>query len=335
MQPLPWHAAEFDALVAAKPQLSHALLVRGPKGIGKLDFARALAQALLCETPAAGGRACGACTACTWFETGGHPDYRQIEPVVTETEDDEGAKTEKKKTHISVEQIRALPEFINISSHRGGPKIIVLHPAEALNVNAANALLKSLEEPPPRTHFILVTHRPHQLLATIKSRCRQLALHAPDNASAAAWLASHGVRDAGLALAHTGDAPLLALELNESEYWGTRAAFLRQITSRDLDVLSAAEAVRDFPIPHVVSWLQKWSYDIAYHRVLGAPRYNPDQREAIARLASQVDPLAALRFYREMVKHQRIAQHPLNARLFIEHLLLAYRDLVQSHAVAA
>ena len=335
MQPLPWHQEEFARLIAARDRLAHAVLVQGPRGIGKVDFARALSQALLCEAPAAGRGACGSCAACAWFESGAHPDYRQVEPAVSEREGDDGEKTEKKATTISVDQIRALGDFVNVSSHRGGPKVIVIQPAEALNVNAANALLKSLEEPPPRTHFLLVSHRPHLLLPTIKSRCRQLPLQPPDRASAAAWLASHGLRDADLALAHTGDAPLLAVELGASEYWGARAAFLRQITAREIDVLGAAEAVRDCPIPHVVSWLQKWSYDLAYCRALGAVRYNPDQHDAIARIAARIDPLAALRFHREMGAHQRIAQHPLNPRLFIEQLLFAYRDLVEPQHAAA
>ena len=333
MLPLPWHQREFDALVGTKDRLAHALLIHGPRGVGKLDFARALAQALLCESPTQTHAACGKCTACAWFESGAHPDYRQVEPAAeSEAEAEEGekpAKTKKPSIYIIVEQIRALPELVNISSHRGGPKVIVLHPAEALNVNAANALLKSLEEPPPGTHFMLVSHRPHHLLPTIKSRCRQVALGAPDRDSAARWLASRGVKDAALALAHTGDAPLLALELDDSGYWGARKAFLRQIAGGEVDVLNAAEAVRDLPVPHIVSWLQKWCCDIAFYRTLGDVRYNPDERDAIARVAARVDPLEALRLYRRMTDCQRIAQHPLNPKLFIEHLLLAYRNLVQ------
>src|ERR1700681_1752344 len=166
MQALEWHEHVFQRLIANKATLPHALLLRGPRGIGKLAFARALAQALLCEVPAENGRSCGACRACAWFETGSHPDYRQIEP---ESESTDSADGEKKSNAISVDQIRALPDFINLSSHRGESKVVVINPAEMLNVNAANALLKNLEEPPPRTYFMLVTHRPHQLLPTIKS----------------------------------------------------------------------------------------------------------------------------------------------------------------------
>ena len=328
-----WHRTEFERLAAMKAQLPHALLLRGRRGIGKFVFARALAQALLCESPGANSEACGKCSACVWFESGSHPDYREIQPG--SDDEKEGEESVKKATVISVDQIRALGDLLNISSHRGGPRVVVIHPAETLNVNAANALLKSLEEPPPRTYFVLVTNRPHQLLPTIKSRCQLLALRGPDAATAVAWLTAQGVRDPELALAHTGDAPLLAVELSDTEYWGARTAFLRQLTLRELDPLAAAEAVYDIPVPQVISWLQKWSYDIAHYRTLGRVRYNPDYADALGVAAQQADAVATLRFHREMVKLQPIAQHPLNARLFIEHLLIAYRHLMQPQTLGA
>ena len=329
MKPLPWHSEQFQRFAAAGPALPHALLFSGPRGIGKLAFAHALAQRLLCESAAPASGACGACSACTWFAAASHPDYREIEPA-----QDEGSDGER-KTAIGVDQIRALADFINMSSHRGGPKVIVLHPAEALNVNAANALLKNLEEPPARTFFMLVTHRSHLLLPTIRSRCQHVALRTPDAQEAAAWLAAEGVRDEALALAHMGNAPLLAREVQGTEYWGARAAFLRQLAARDIDVLAAAEAVRDYPILHVLAWLQKWSYDMVHYASVGAVRYNPDHAEAIARASAAAAPLSVLRVHREMVKLQRYAHHPLNARLFIEHVLIAYRELVQPEATPA
>ncbi|MES2562994.1 MAG: DNA polymerase III subunit delta', partial [Pseudomonadota bacterium] len=264
-----WHAEALGSLLNKRSTLPHALLISGARGIGKLAFVRALAQAMLCVSVGDGEPACGTCSACAWFDTAGHPDYRQVEPSAESlnTEAVESEKTEKKEKKsiiISIDQIRALSELIALSSHQGGAKVIVIHPVEMMNVNAANALLKNLEEPPSRTYFLLVTHRPQQVLPTIKSRCRHVTLRAPSPSVAQAWLKSQGVSEPALALAQAGGAPLLALELDNPEHWRTRAAFLRELSAGDLQPIAAAESLRDIPIPQAVSWLQKWSYDLVY-----------------------------------------------------------------------
>ena len=158
MNILPWHTVEFERILAETTSLPHAILIQGRHGIGKAAFAHTLAQALLCESPEPSGAACGRCAACHWLDAGTHPDYRQIEPESFAEADAEEQGGDKKKAslQIVIDQIRVLPEFIGISSHRGGPKVVLIHPAEALNINAANALLKSLEEPPARTYFCLL-----------------------------------------------------------------------------------------------------------------------------------------------------------------------------------
>jgi len=326
-----WFKSELEALLAQKPQLPHALLLKGPRGIGKQAFALELARGLLCETPAAGGSACGRCSACDWFASGNHPDFRLLAPAAetdVPAEAEEGAKKTKASAWISIEQVRDLHDFIHVSSHRGGRKIIVVAPAEALNVSAANALLKNLEEPPPLTHFILLSHRPHRLPRTIVSRCRQLGLREPDRDVALRWLGEQGVENPEVALAQYSGAPLLALEAGENGELSGRREFLGHIVSPDFDPVAVAEQYRDLPLERFLGWLQKWTCDIAEQRMLGRVRYNPDMTRELSQLARRVEPLAVLRLQRKLVREQRHVQHPLNARLYFESVLFAYAALV-------
>ena len=325
----PWHSRPFEALLARRDRLPHALLLRGREGIGKLAFAEAVARALLCESPQAGGRACGQCVACAWMEQGSHPDFRRLTPesVTPPVEAEEGGG-KKPSEQIQIGQVREIGDFIVMTSHRSGSKVVLIHPAEALNVSAANALLKSLEEPPPRTYFLLVAHRWHQLLPTIRSRCEQIVLAAPSHAEARDWLGRQKLRDADLALAQAGGAPLLAVKLDD-DYWRQRAALLTAITNPGFDSLSTAEQLREMAPALIVGLLQKWAFDLVTHKVTGRVRYNPDLSDAVATTAAQLDLIEALRYQRYMVRLQRIVSHPLNTRLFLEHLLLAYAALLR------
>ena len=326
-----WHKTEFDQLLKRRTQLPHAVLLRGVQGIGKLAFAEAVAASLLCESPRPDGSACGHCTACGWMRQGSHPDFRRIEPesLADSREAEQGGeRKEKTSSQIPVEQVRSIADFINISSHRGGVKVALIHPAESLNANAANALLKNLEEPPPRTYFLLVSHRWHQLLPTIKSRCQQIALPLPSAESACDWLKQQGSRDPDLALAQAGGAPLLAVTYDE-EHWQQRMGFLKAISGRGLDALAVAEQFRDLAPAQIVGWLQKWSFDLVSLKVTGSIRYNPDFAAAISATVECIDLMGAMRFLRQMVRLQRIVSHPLNARLFLEELLLTYSALLR------
>ena len=336
-----WLESPLSAVLKDPTQLSHALLVRGPRGIGKQAFGMALAQGLLCEKSAAGGVACGSCNACTWFASGAHPDFRLLAPPTGDEAGAEGdeaapkAKDTKASPWISIDQVRELHDFINVSSHRGGRKVILVCPAEALNVAAANALLKNLEEPPAQTHFILISHRPQRLMRTIISRCRQMGLHAPEPQVALSWLAEQGVKEPAVALAQASGAPLLALAMIEGDELAGRNDLLRAIASPDFDPLAVAEAFRDLPLERFINWLQKWTCDIVEQRMLGRIRYNPDLSRELAVIAKRIEPLAALRLHRKLVREQRNIHHPLNARLYMESVLFAYAALLNPARRAA
>ena len=244
MNHLDWHKTELEQLASQRESLGHALLIHGPQGVGKLAFAMALAQALLCERPGRRGLACGRCPACGWFTAGNHPDFRCIAPqsLMEERQQDEDEEETTEKAdggrYITVKQVRALGGLLEVSAHRGGAKVIVLHPAESLNVQAANALLKSLEEPPEGSYFLLVAHRAGCIPPTVLSRCRRVPLGRPQKAAAAAWLQSAGVAEPETALAHAGYAPLLARELAQAEYWQQRSVLLASLSAPGFDALS-------------------------------------------------------------------------------------------------
>jgi len=346
----PWQNEVWQILTQDQASRGHALLLRGRKGIGKLGFAQYLAKYLLCEKPSSERQACENCSSCRWFEQGGHPDFRLVEPetlselsdeINTRVRSDTEANTEvgpsntksKKKPskQISVAQIRALTDLINMLSHRGGYKIILIHPVETMNVAAANALLKNLEEPPPQTLFILVTHRPHNLLPTIRSRCRQIAMPVPDFTQAIDWLDKQGIKDpkASLALAAVGYAPLAALEYYDDEYFLQHEFFIKHIsTLKSLNPIFLAEELQKSDLPTVVNWLQKWCYDLISYRITGRIRYHLAMQTTINGLVPKIDPRQLARYLRSLIDMQRLSHHPLNPRLFLEEILISYAMLM-------
>ena len=332
----PWQQAQWQELLQRRAALPHALLFRGREGTGKLDFVRKLAQSLACPTPVANA-ACGECQSCRWFAAGAHPDYRELIPEPLQPAEAEAtvAGERKPSQQISVDEIRALHDFINLTAHQTGAKTIVVCPAETLNVNAANALLKSLEEPPPNTRFMLVAHRPSYLPATIISRCQQIVLPTPAVPVAEQWLREQGIAEPALSLAQTGNAPLAALALDDGAYWQQRKSLLAGLAAPQIDALTLAEQVRDFPIPRLLGWLQRWSYDLLSEKSAGRVRYNPDYAKPLKQLAARLRAIDIARFHRTLVRQQRNVHHPLNARLYIEQLLFSYTALLRGEDLTA
>ncbi|MFA5081448.1 MAG: DNA polymerase III subunit delta', partial [Hydrogenophilaceae bacterium] len=205
----PWNRDLWQELTGDRARLPHALLLYGPRGIGKREFAAGLAQWLLCESPGPDG-ACGHCKSCGWYEQGAHPDFKLVEPAAESVREDELGK--KGGKYITINEIRSLGDFLGLVSHQGGWRVVVVQPAELLNAAAANALLKTLEEPPANVLIVLVAHQPRRLPATVRSRCRKLAVGLPASEQARAWLAEQGMQAPMAILDEVGGAPLLAIE---------------------------------------------------------------------------------------------------------------------------
>jgi DNA polymerase III subunit delta' len=320
----PWQQNAWEQLQQMRARLPHAILFHGAAGTGKTGFIEAFAQSLLCENVQPDGHACGACASCGWFLQHNHPDYRRVRPEALEdepaAESEEGGDGDKKakstKTpskEIKIEQIRALADFMNISTHRQGLRVVVLYPAEALNVPASNALLKTLEEPPPGTVFLLASNSLDRLLPTILSRCRKFALPMPGHDEALAWLQAQGV------------APLLALAQAESGSREELDALLQVLARPGTDaVLKAADKLSKTPLAALVAWEQRWLYDVLSVKLSGRVRYYPRYHKELAALAANVHTANLLKAIKGANDRRAVAEHPLSPKLFVEDMLLEY-----------
>jgi len=319
LQPGTWRQ-----LTALRARLPHALLIHGPQGAGKLALAERFAQLLVCETAGQGTEPCGTCSSCRWFLGANHPDVRYVEPealgrYAAQAEEDEAApaKAAKPSTEIKIEQVRAIADFVNVGSHRGGRRVAIVHPAEDMNAASANALLKNLEEPPAGAFFLLVSHRPARLLPTIRSRCVAVPVPVPDSKTAEAWLAAQGVSNPARWLAFAGGAPRRALEIASGDEAVALAGLLRAIEAGDWQ---AAAAVPDREtLALLAEVLQKVALDRAFGSIAGQRRFLPELGPGVI-----AEPAQWLAYAREMGRNRLLARHPLNPRLFAAEMLAGY-----------
>jgi DNA polymerase-3 subunit delta' len=333
---LPWHEAVWSRLRPDLGTTHHALLLRGPAGIGKARLARALVAALLCQKPQPDGSACGGCDACDWLVSGNHPDFRRLTSAAQlqheEGEERESSETDvtsdrKASQQISIEQVRALGQFLALTTHRGGVRVLLVEPAEALTAAAANALLKTLEEPPPSTRFILVSSQPRRLPATILSRCLPVPIDPPSATLALAWLTDRNVRTPQRLLAQAAGRPLHAAALAESSALAERSQFLRCLADPALDPHAVAEKAARETVAAWTEWMQTWCHDLMLVAVGGQPRFHGEQAAELIRLASMLDRGQLLDWELRLRSARWEVRQPVNARLFCDELLMRYRDL--------
>lgn len=233
----PWQQKQFNLLYNAFSQnrLSHAYLLSGISGLGKTDFAREFSGFLLCEKNLL--PACGNCHACKKFIAKSHPDFLFIQP-------------EEKSKVIKIDQIRELSEKISRTAHAGGYQVVVVSPADSMPVQAANALLKTLEEPNGKVIIFLIDNQEHLLPATIMSRCQKIVFSA-DEKNALSWLqnAMPTEKNNKLLLRLSGNAPLKVKKLSDNNYLQLRDQILNHLEA--IIVRSAN------PISPIANWLKQ------------------------------------------------------------------------------
>lgn len=350
-----------------------AVLIYGQSGIGKFEFAVELAKALLCEGASDNeSKPCNHCDACHWFDSANHPDFIALVPQThrkllphgefeteadlpkkgraSETDGDVDPTEKKEKKNISIEETRSAIESLSIGSHRGGNRVILVYPLEMLRPDSANTLLKSLEEPPSKTIFILLADRLDRVLPTIRSRCRLISAPRPDRTLGLTWLRERlsGISDMKVVDAdiqaiydEQGGAPYDVLESliarhnkdEKDELTITLQAsrYLLQSMSQGARInwLDAAEKTHKARYSVLLATMQRWVSDVQSIAQQGAPRYYPKHELTIRGLAGQARLPKLLRFWKSLIQSRRHENHPLATKIQMEALLSQYQQIFE------
>lgn len=312
----PWHDAQWRQLADARKagRLPHAILLSGAAGLGKSRFARRLSNALVCTEPTERGDACGRCTACRQTAANSHPDQHLIAP-------------EEPGKMIKIDVIRELSAKSVLAAQEGGYRVFTIDPADAMNRSAANALLKTLEEPVSRSLLILVSSSPHRLPATIRSRCQAVTFRAPDTATAADWLGSQlAAGDIDALLAISGGAPVRALKAAEEDWLGQGKQLCQELDALKARRSNPLQIVEDWqkrPLRVLIDSLKRCISDLIRlsSGLNAAPLYHPGLRAELQTLCQGISLGLLFGFSDELLALERAASNNLNEQMQLEHLI--------------
>ncbi|HEY0289712.1 MAG TPA: DNA polymerase III subunit delta' [Pseudomonas sp.] len=319
----PWQESLWQQM-AGRAQHAHAYLLHGPVGIGKRALAERLMYRLLCQRPL-GLDACGECKSCLLLAAGSHPDNYVLEP-------------EEADKAIKVDQVRDLVSFVVQTAQMGGRKVVLIEPVESMNINAANALLKSLEEPSGNTVLLLVSHQPSRLLPTVRSRCVQQACPLPSQAMSLAWLAdalpgsSEGERVQLLTLA--AGSPLAAVSLQAQGVREQRALVVdgvKKLLKQQASPTQLAEGWKDIPLLLLFDWFCDWSHLILrYQLTQDEDGLGMDDMRKVIQYLAQKSAQGKVLSMQDWVLAQRqkvLSKANLNRVLLLEALLVQWAAL--------
>ena len=306
-------------------RLPHALLLHGMSGLGKAFFAKGFAQTILCQAPV-DDHACGQCKSCELNAAGSHPDLFWLSP-------------EEEGKQLKVDQVRALGEFIYRTAQQGGYRVVVIEPADAMNIASANALLKMLEEPGSNTLLLLITSKLGQLLPTIKSRCQLVDCPAPETETAVDWLATEAQLDAdeARAILHINrGAPKEAMQYIEKRLAEHRALLIRglaDILKQRRSPIEVAQSLQKLDMELVLSWLYSLLADVARVGACESNEYlrQDDARNMLQAVAKKVQPVRIFSLANKVHEERRAVvqrQNP-NKQLLLECILLQWAELLR------
>ena len=321
----PWHVAQWRRLADARREsrFPHAILLAGAAGVGKSQFAQRLAGALVCPTPDAAGDACGACDACRQTAAGIHPDLLRVSP-------------EEPGKAIKIDAVRELTAKSVLAAQHQGHRVIVIDPADAMNRSAANALLKTLEEPSSRTVLVLVSSQPDRLPPTIRSRCQVVAFPPPPHAEALAWLAGQGGGDdVDDLLAISGGAPLRALQAREQgwiQHDAELVAALDNLKRRKGNPLQVVEDWRNRSLTLLFDGFKRCVADMVRLGKLSDFKeiYHPSERRNLQSLGQGIDLKLLYALNDELLQLDRDANNNLNPQMMLEHLMNRWLQITRT-----
>jgi DNA polymerase III subunit delta' len=325
----PWIARQTTELLA---QRGHAWLLQGPSGLGQYELALALVSAWLCEKPSEQG-ACGDCPSCHAIAVRTHadlavlmPETQMMElgwPLSEKAQAEIDDKKRKPSKEIRVEAMRDAVEFSQRTDARGRGKAVLVFPAERMNTVTANALLKTLEEPPGDVRFVLATEASHLLLPTIRSRCLSHTMKWPEPDETLPWLLTQGVPDAvaQALLRSAGGRPTDVLRQAESglspDWWAALPKAMHQGDVRHLADLSPAQAI---------DALQKLCHDLVLRQAGAEPRFF----DASQLPACKASVMVLTDWFKRLMQSARTAEHPFNAGLMLEALTADAQQTLRS-----
>lgn len=324
----PWQQEQwqyFINMLNAK-SLPHAIMLNGPVGIGKHNFANKLVAAILCKHRSDDGFACGECKHCQLLLAQTFPDFVHLKP-------------DEEKNTISVDVIRDLIAKLHLTRHFDAYKVALIECAEEMNSNAANALLKTLEEPPERTIIILVTSGALSLPATIRSRCQVVNFHAPSNQEAINWLNSVSDNvDWEPLLRVAQGAPLEAMQYHETELLDQRINVVQgflEVFEPDTNPVEIAGKIDAVPFSLCFQWIQAVIVDLMRIKASDNPitLENPDFYRSLLALSPRMQVPLLLEFWELINERKRLFDKSLNRRLFAESLLIRIHKLSIKHRI--
>ncbi len=329
----PWNRPIWDTLIRYPGRTTHAWLLMGPPGVGKTTTAIEFARYLLMEGAA------DAATAQRLFAAGSHPDFHVLMPE-QQCVEAEGpleqyalryvsAGKGKPKSVISVDQIRELIARVATRAHTGENKCVLISPAECMNANSSNALLKILEEPPERTLFLLVSAKPHQLPATIISRCSPVDFPVPDAAASRAWLLDQDLpgADADVLLALAGGAPLRAKQLHDAGFLAQRSEWMNdvlQLMEDRQDPLGVAAKWHRSDVAMSLDWLHRFLVDMVRVVFCDEPvtLYNPDALRRLQEIKNRINVTALFDLCDRLGRTKQLIESPVDQNLIMEDMLI-------------